>query len=247
MSISFEKKGQDENGPARPGKPSSETHPLRRTWASSFRRTQLMLGLWGLLVIAGGMLHNSFGASPPKGWGTSGLLLVWLGLTVLGLLGMQFLTPESLNSGQLLVWGVVLIVAAGLTLFLIYGLNSRGYPIAIIWHLAFATGYLAAGYWMDRRLWLLAGWEIAVAIVMLLFGLGVLADGSQATSLPKSPPDDDDDNYIYRFLAFDPRTVVMQVLGFTPRNDQGLVFGLSSGIPLLLAALPFWKERYGKS
>jgi hypothetical protein len=30
-------------------------------------------------------------------------------------------------------------------------------------------------------------------------------------------------------------------------KNQGLLLGLTSGIPLLLAALPFWKERYSRT
>ncbi len=214
--------------------------PSTRSWASSFRRTQLMLGWWGIVLIVGGILHNNYAS--PKAWGMGAILWVWFGLTVLGLVGTYFLNSASLSSGMLWVWAVVLTLGMLITLLLIYPLNNGGKPIvAVAWHAFFLLGYLLTGYYMDRRLWLLAGWELAILLVTLLLS------GSPATTPIVTPAPKDDDGYSYHMLILNARIFADQVLGIDLSKNLGLNLGVSSGVPLLIAALPFWKERYGKN
>lgn len=223
---------------------------LKQNWASSFRRTQWMLGLWGLIMIVGGILHNNFASS--RAWGVGVMLLVWLGLVVAGVVGTYLLTPEMMPSGMLFLWVGVMVLAFGLTLVLVYPLSSTGVPVSVVWHLAFALGYLGTGYYMDRRLWWLAGWEVLVALVMI--GLGLANNPATTTPAPTpggpTTPAAPDSDYTYNILTINARLVLMQVVeiaGFQPLRNQGLLLGLTSGIPMLLAALPFWEERYGRS
>lgn len=174
---------------------------------NTFRRIQLALGVWGGLLIGGGWLHNSYAGA--KAWGLPALLLIWLGLTLVGLVTLYWLQPAVLRSGLLFVWAVLPLLGLFLTWLIVYPLNNQGREfVSTLWAALFALGYGISGYYMDRRLWWLAGWEVLVGVFMLTgVGFGVLSDDSQ----------------IYKNL--------------------GLTFGLSSGLPLLLAALPVWKRH----
>lgn len=179
------------------------TFSTGRAWASGFRRTQLALGWWGALLLAGGWLHNS----NARAWGSAAMLLVWVGIMLAGLVGAYLIARDMLASGMLFIWIIGLTLAFLLTWLILFPLNRNGAQlISSIWHLAFAVGYALNGYYMDRRLFWLAGWEALLAIFMLLVNFQVI-----------SWPD----------LS----------------NNQGLAFGLGSGVPLLIAALPIWKER----
>lgn len=198
------------------GNKDSQLTGAKLSWASGFRRTQLSLGLWGLILITGGLLHNVYA----RAWGMEVMLGVWAGLTLLGLSGSYWLAREMLDSGMLFVWGATMTLGFLLTLALIYLIGSGGRTyISAGWHLVFAVGYLITGYTMDRRLWWLAGWELLWAIVMLfLLNVWPAPPAGQGTRSSSNE--------------------------FNIRNNQGLILGLSSGLPLLLAALPLWKERY---
>ncbi len=174
---------------------------------NAFRRVQLAFGVWGVLLIVGGWLHNNYSAS--IAWGLPALLVIWLGLTLVGFVALYWLQPTVLPSGLLFVWAGLSLLGLFLTWLIVYPLNnvSREF-VSALWHALFALGYIISGYYMDRRLWWLAGWEVLAGLFMLVgVGFGVLPD----------------DSLIYQ--------------------NKGLTFGLSSGLPLLIAALPVWKRR----
>ncbi len=211
-------------------------HPL---WASSFRRTQLVFALWGVIMLVGGLLHQNYSRS----WGIPITLLGWLGLTILGVVGSYLLTPAFLNSGMLTVWLALLVVGFLLTALFALSLNLTGPPVAIIWNLIFLIGYTIIGYFMDRRLWLLAGWTLLVTLALIFFGLTSTtpAPATTASTPAASSPYGDYDEY-----SAPPATPVTTPATATPfqfRSNQALILAFTSAIPLLLVALPFWKER----
>jgi hypothetical protein len=170
---------------------------------SSFRRIQLAFGWWGILILVGGWLHNTYATA----WGTPAILWIWVGLMALGLLGNYLLTPEVLSSGMLFIWIITVIVAFFLTWLIIYPLATAGKDwISFLWHAAFAIAYAVNGYYMDRRIWWLAGWEVLAGLFILLVRLNIIVAPDVA-------------------------------------KNQGIALALSTGIPLLIAALPVWKER----
>jgi hypothetical protein len=172
---------------------------------NSFRRVQVTVGVWGVILIVGGWLHGTFAGS----WGVGLMLLIWLGLTVIGLLGSWLAAPEMLPSGMLFLWTAACIVPLAITWLIFFPLDRNGVQlVAPLWHLFFALGYYITGWFMDRRLWWLAGWETFLVVISLLIS--------------------------YRMV---------ELSGI--RLSGGLTFGLTSGIPLLLAALPIWREQYG--
>lgn len=180
--------------------------PKVGSWFTSFRRTQLAFGLWGIILIAGGLLQSNYS----KAWGLTTILWVWAGLTVLGLAGTYLLNRYFLNSGMLVAWLGLMIIGFALTLWLVYGLNLSGQLIIVVmWHAVLIVGYFVTGLYLDRRVWLLAGWEALVILVTLLL---------TSTST--------------------------QIFGIDLSKGLSFNFGLSTGVPLLIAALPFWKERY---
>jgi hypothetical protein len=180
--------------------------PAKPPKLKAFRRTQLVLGWWGLLLLIGGSLHNM--NSSPKAWGFPTVLAMWIALNVVGFLVTYWLQPTMLRSGILFVWLVLTFSGLFLTWLIVFPLNNTGRTfVSAIWHLVFVVGYWLTGYYMDRRLWWLAAWEGLVAALMLIL-VGVTSNA----------PD---------FIA----------------NNLGLTLGLSSGIPLLIAAVPIWKRR----
>lgn len=187
-----------------------QSRSLRWNWASSFRRIQLVFGWWGLIVVLGGWLVDTNVSA--RTWDISAVLWFWFGLNALGFIGSYLIAREFLASGMLFIWAVIIGLAFLLTWIIIFSLKIEQYyeKLPIVWHLAFALAYLVNGYYMDRRLWWLAGWEA-------LWGL---------------------------FAAL----LALKILTLAAITSHGnLVLGLSSGIPLLLAVLPIWKERYGNS
>jgi|GEM_PF-2181298 len=171
---------------------------------SGFRRIQLTLALWGAIILLGGWLHNSYA----KSWGSIAILLVWGGLALVGIIGSWLFSPAMVNSSSLFIWAALVGIGFLATWLIIFPLNMAGIQaISTIWHASFALGYLVTGYFMDRRLWLLALWELVWAVFMF--------------------------------------ALVMLTLFTIPdlSNNLGLTLGLSSGIPLLIAALPIWKEQ----
>ncbi len=181
----------------------------RQSVISSFRRTQLTFALWGVILVAGGWLHNNYGSA--KAWGTPTILLVWAGLTIIGIIGTWWLAPAMLSSSSLFNWTALIAVGFLSTWLILFPFNMEWRTsISAIWHACFAVGYLLTGYLMDRRLFLIAFWEIGLAVFMYML-------------------------------------VVLSL--FTIPNissNLGLTLGLTSGIPLLIAALPVWKERNHK-
>lgn len=159
-------------------------------------------------MLVGGWLHDTNVASHT--WDITTTLLFWFGLNALGFVVSYFIAREFLASGMIFIWALIIGLAFLITWLMVYPLNIDKYyeKLPILWHFAFALAYLVNGYFMDRRLYWLAGWEAL---------WGVLAT----------------------LLAF--KVIVLSDISTHP----ALVLGLSSGIPLLVAALPFWKERYG--
>lgn len=195
--------------------PLSDTPDYKRTWASGFRRLQLALAWWGILLLAGGWMHNSFSSA----WGKPLTILMWLVITALGFGGNFLLARGFLNSGVPFMWGMVIVLGFVITLIVFYPLNNGPWPaLSVTWHLVFALGYLLNGYFSDRRLWWLCAWEILAALVMLYVAL--------------NPPS----------TSGNP----LKTGSFVFYSNQGLLLGLMSGIPLLIAALPFWRETYSR-
>lgn len=181
----------------------TQASSLKKSWASSFRRIQIALGFWGVLLLVAGWLHNA----NARAWGSVAILLMWAGIMVLGLVGTYLITNEALASGMFFIWIFVVALAFGLSWLIIFPLGGNGSQLlAPIWHSAFVGGYVVNGYFMDRRLFWLAGWEAVVLVFMLLVNFKVL--------------------------------LLPNITG-----NQGLVFGLTGGLPLIIAALPIWKER----
>jgi hypothetical protein len=80
------------------------------------------------------------------------------------------------------------------------------------------------GYFSDRRLWWLSAWEFFMALVMVY-----VAYNPSSPSNPLS-------------IGANP----LRIGDFSFYSNQGLLLGLTSGIPLIIAALPFWRERYSR-
>jgi hypothetical protein len=205
---------------------------------SSFRRVQLVLGWWGILLILGGLLHSPAGRS----LGAYGMLLMWLGLTVVGVLGSQVIAPEMLDSGMHFVWIALLLLGTLVTLFFLLvgwqgNLTGRVW-ILVIWQIAVAAGYALTAVYMDKRFWLLVGWTIAVAIFVL-----VLPDVARTANPtpPRLTPTPSSDGYNYSLGMI--TLLQAQASGFDIKRNLGLFYGLVNGIPLIIAALPFWKEN----
>ena len=138
-----------------------------------------------------------------------------------------------------------MIIGFALTLWLFYGLNLSGQIIIpIMWHAVLMTGYLITGLYMDRRIWWLAGWEALVIIATLL--LSSNSSASPVVTPTPTPKSSDSDYSYYHGLVIDARIFAGQFLGIDLSKNLSFNFGLSSGIPLLIAALPFWKERYAQ-
>src|SRR5438045_3588997 len=148
-----------------PSQELNSIQPLKaRSWFTSFRRTQLAFGWWGIILITAGLLHNNYS----KIWGITAILWIWAGLTILGLVGSYLLNRYFLNSGMLVAWAGLLIIGFALTLWLIYGLNLPGQLIiSITWHAILMIGYLVTGLYLDRRVWILASWEALVILATL--------------------------------------------------------------------------------
>jgi hypothetical protein len=195
----------------------------KKGWASSFRRLQLALGWWGLLILVAGWLHNT---NSNITWSTELTLAMWVGLAVLGMTGSYLLAPGFLASGIIFIWAGVIVVGFLITWLVLYPLGGGDWPfLSVSWHLVFALGYFLNGHFSDRRLWWLAGWELLMAFLMAYVGL------NPPLKLPNG-------------LRSAGNSLVIN--GFNFYANQGLLLGLTSGLPLIIAALPFWKEHYSR-
>jgi hypothetical protein len=196
--------------------------PYKKGRLNGFRRLQLALAWWGLLLVIAGWLHNTYNSA----WSFELVLTMWLGVTGLGLAGNYLLAPRFLNSGMLFMWSAVIAIGFLITLIVHYPLDGTFWPLlSITWHAVLALGYLLNGYFSDRRLWWLAGWELFMALVMIYVGLNPPSNPAKSLSTGGTP---------------------LQIGGFVFYGNQGLLLGLASGIPLIIAALPIWKERYSR-
>lgn len=205
------------------GNPAIATNPAveyKRNWASGFRRLQLALGGWGVLLMAAGWLHENYGTP----WGTILTLVMWLVITAVGYLGTYLLAPAFVNSGVAFMWGAPIVLGFFVTWLVIYPFDGGPWPaLSVVWHLAFALGYFLNGYFSDRRLWWLTGWEALMALLMVYVAYNPSPDPSNPLSIGAHP-------------------IILGSFDFY--SSEGLLLGLTSGIPLLIAALPFWKETY---
>lgn len=195
----------------------SPTALYKKSWLSGFHRLQLSMAAWGVLLLVGGWLHNT--NSQP--WGPGLTLVMWLIIGGLGFAVNYWLTPAFLSSGVIFMWATVIVVGFVISWVVRFPLNDQQFwpSLSAVWHLVFASGYLINGYFSDKRLWWLAGWEVLMAILMAYVGL--------------NPPP--------------PAGNTPLMLGqFTFYSNQGLLLGLTSGIPLLIAALPIWKEKFSR-
>jgi hypothetical protein len=123
------------------------------------------------------------------------------------------------------IWGFVILLGFIITLIVFYPLGNGPWPaLSVTWHLAFALGYFLNGYFSDRRLWWLSAWELFMALVMIY-----VAYNPSSPSNPLS-------------VGANP----LRIGDFSFYSNQGLLLGLTSGIPLIIAALPFWRERYSR-
>ena len=208
MSVSLESNRNE---------PEKQAGMVKRSWAASFRRIQMALAVWGILILVVGWLHNTYAGQ----WGFNAMLLIWLGLSVVGLGVTYGLAPEFLSAGMLFWWLLLLGLAFIGNLLTVYVFTPNGSLYnSSLWHFILAVGYFVVGYFMDRRWWWLSGWEVVVAVMMAW----LLLDNTGRTA-----------------------TTALQINGFVLTKNLGLLFGLTAGLPLLIAALPVWKETYGKS
>jgi hypothetical protein len=181
--------------------------------SGSFTRLKLTFGWWGLILIIGGFINILYEATDDRN--NAAMLGIWLGLSVVGIIGMYLLSPRCLDSGSLFTWGLLIVLGLGVSWAVLFPLAvDDGYEyLSTLWHILFAGGYLLTGYFMDRRFWWIAAWETLVALFML-------------------------------------STVFINPLYEATEHYLNLIFGLTSGIPLLVAALPIWQEKllpYNKS
>ncbi len=195
----------------------------KKNWISGFRRLQVALAWWGLLILVAGWLHNTYAGS----WGSALILLMWLIVAGLGVVGNYILTPAFLSSGVLFIWVAAIALGFVISWLVLYPIDDGEYwpVLSVSWHLVFALGYLVNGYFSDKRLWWLAGWELLMSLLMAYVGLNPPPD----LTLPL--PNGGNPLMIGKFIFF---------------YNQGVLLGLTSGIPLLIAALPFWKEKYSR-
>src|SRR5689334_16710259 len=130
-----------------------QSKSLKLNWSSSFRRIQLVIGWWGILLIVGGWLQDTNVSSHT--WDISTVLWVWFGLNILGFIGSYLIAREFLASGMLFIWAIAVALAFLLTWLIIYPLKVDEYyeKLPVVWHIALALAYFINGYYMDRRLW----------------------------------------------------------------------------------------------
>jgi len=202
--------------------PASNLFSYKRTLASGFRRLQMALGWWGVLLLVGGWLHNTYSSA----WGQPLTLVLWLSITILGFGGNFLLAPALVSSGMGFLWGSVILLGLVITLIVFYPLGNGPWPaLSVTWHLVFALGYSLNGYFSDRRLWRLSAWEVFMALVMVYVAYNPPPNPNNPLSSGANP---------------------LRIGDFTFYSNQGLLLGLTSGIPLIIAALPFWHERYSR-
>jgi hypothetical protein len=219
--------------------PDFKASPLVPSGLSSFRRIQLVLGWWGVLLIVGGFLHSPVGRS----FTNYGMLVMWLGLTIIGVIGSQIITSEILDSGMHFVW--VGFVGGALLITLIFMLvgwqgNLTGRIwLFVSWQVVVAAGYALTAVYMDKRFWLLAAWAIAVAIFLLVLPDAATVTTPTTPTITPTPAPNDGYNYSYGMITL----LQAQASGFDIKRNLGLFYGLANGIPLIIAALPFWKEN----
>ena len=151
-----------------------------------------------------------------KAWGEDVAMIMWLIMALIGLYAMFRIAPEALSSGMLYVWGGLLVLAFIGQALLLHAFDGDSYS-STLWHFALAIGYLLIGIYMDRRWWWLFGWELLMTVLIMWLAI-------------------DNSN----------RATPLQFGDFIPARNYGWLFGLTSGIPLLIASLPFWKERYSR-
>lgn len=189
----------------------------KKNLLSGFQRLQLSLAAWGGLLLLGGWLHNT--NSQP--WGPGLTLLMWVIIGGVGFALNYWLAPAFLSSGVMFMWGIVIVLGLVISWVVRFPLaDQQIWPaLSVSWHLVFAVGYFMNGYFSDKRLWWLAGWEVLAAIFMAFV----------ATNPP--PPAGNTPLMLGQFMFY---------------SNQGLMLGLTSGIPLLIAALPIWKEKYSR-
>lgn len=224
---------------------SSQNVAKETSGLNSFRRMQLGLAWWGILLIGAGILHNTYS----RDWSRLVTYGMWFAMLLLGLLGTYLLNSEILASGMLLAWGGLSLFGLLCTVILMIPFNLSNQPdgrvwISLFWHLLLAAGYALTARYMDKRWWFLVAWEV-LAGLSLLFLLGGAA--SLPNPNPNVPENPNPYNYSYGMINFDLLWVQVQNNDFDLKRNLGLLFGLSSGLPLLLAALPFWKNSYDRS
>lgn len=226
-----------------PSENKSLSNPLQpniKSGLSSFRRMQLMLAWWGIVILAPGILHNSY----VRTWDSGLQFAFWAVVTLVGVIGSLWIAPSSLDSGMFVAWAAVCVVGLIFTALLIFPLdimprNDSRIWLSVIWHVVLAVGYGLTAYYMDKRWWFLVGWELLVGAATLL----VLAEPLPAFDREQPEPNNPY-NYSYGMLNPDLFLLQIQTTASGFRRNLGLIFGLTSGLPLLLAALPFWKDTY---
>ena len=72
---------------------TAETTGYKKAWASGFRRLQLALAWWGVLILVGGWLHSTYSLA----WGKPLTLTMWLVITGLGFVGNYLLAPAFIR------------------------------------------------------------------------------------------------------------------------------------------------------
>lgn len=163
-----------------------------------------------------------------------------------GCWGILMITGGLLQSNYSKIWGIaaILWIWAGLTVlglvftYLLdhYFLNSG---MLISWGVLMIIGFVLT-------FWLVLGFNLSGQLIMPIIWYAILMVGYFVTGLYL-------DRRVWILAAWEALVIVVtllltststQILGIDLSKNLSLNFGLSTGIPLLIAALPFWKERY---
>ncbi|HEX2914422.1 MAG TPA: hypothetical protein VH186_26720 [Chloroflexia bacterium] len=163
-------------------------------------KASFTLAGWGLLLLLAGCINQWFELK------TDFVLLLWVGVTVLGVLAQLAGMANGLGL-NLLAW--LFVIAAG-WVFTYYvtkfenGVHADLYgDLAGVWLILLGIGYVACIFQLDRRFALIAALHFVAGALLELSARGIVS---------------------LEFLD----------------SYSSLVFGLVAGVPLLVAALPFW-------
>ncbi len=130
-----------------------------------------LMGVWGIVILLGSIMHQFFGLRPDQ------VLLMWGLLTLLGIAGQAVCLMRGLepNFGA---WMAVIVVGWFVTLYVIkfdkgYNIEYAG-DLPAIWLGLLGLGYVATAFQITRKFWILAAVSFAFGGLLELAARGIL-------------------------------------------------------------------------